>query len=79
MQTEAVNHSLLHIIGSWQSAFQPFLAHVAEVYGLLRIITFNVGLLRIFNVAVGFRELADAMLCGTSENPVLHTVSEQKM
>ncbi len=60
MQAEAVNHSLLHFVGSWQSAFQPFLAHAAEEYGLLGIITVNVGLLKIFNAAVGFRELADA-------------------
>ena len=79
MQTEAVNHSLLHFIDCWQSAFQPFLAHVAEKYGLLRFITVNVALLRLFNVAVGFRELANAVLSVVPENPLLYAVFEKKM
>lgn len=66
MQTKAVSYSPLHIVGSWQSVFQPFLAHAAEEYSLDRVSTFNVGLPKIFNAGAEFRELAEAVQSGDS-------------
>ena len=64
LQTKAVSHTPVHIVGGWQSVFQPFLAHAAEEYGSVRVLTVNVGLPKKFNAVAEFRELAETAQSG---------------
>lgn len=63
-QAKAVSHSPLHIVGSWQSVFQPFSAHVTDGFGLFGVTTCNVGLPKILNAVAELRELGGAVRLG---------------